>query len=59
MTCSKLTTETLEQGATYANVHNKDTSTTHFTPCSIVSIVNSDQVNTGWVQLAKAHIKLN
>ena len=33
-------------------VNNKDTRTTdaitYFTPCSSVSIVNSEQVNSGW-----------
>ena len=36
-TCSKLTTEILEQGVKYAQ-----------SPCSSVSIVNFKQVNAGW-----------
>ena len=28
-------------------INNKDTRT-NFTPCSIVSIVNFEQINTGW-----------
>ena len=41
-------------------VNNKDTRTTPlltlniFTPCSSVSIVNFEQVNTAWVVAAKA-----
>ena len=39
-TCSKLTTETLEQGVKYVQ---------SFTPCSSVSIVNFEKVNADWV----------
>ena len=50
--CSKLTIETLEQDVNMFKVNNKDTRTTdaitYFTPCSSVSIVNFEQVNSGW-----------
>ena len=42
ITCSKLTVETLDQGAKYVKL------TTSFTSCSSVSIVNFEQVNSGW-----------
>ena len=59
-TCSKLTLETLEQGANNIfEVNNKDTRTTPlsllltsnilFAPCSSVSNVNFEQVNACWV----------
>ena len=43
ITCSKLPTETLEQGVKYL--------WTYFTPCSSVCIVNFEQVNTGWDEI--------
>ena len=42
ITCSKLTVETLDQGVKYVKL------TTSFTSCSSVSIVNFEQVNSGW-----------
>ena len=42
ITCSKLTIETLDQGVKYVKL------TTSFTSCSSVSIVNFEQVNSGW-----------
>ena len=46
ITCSKLTTETLEQDVKYVQ---KLTIKTYFTPCSNVFIVNFEQANAGWV----------
>ena len=41
-------------------VNNKDTRTmsiAYFTPCSIVSIVNFEQVNTGWIVVHKLPVQ--
>ena len=53
ITCSKLTIETLDQGVKYFKLtiktpERRQTSWTYFTSCSSVSIVNFEQVNSGW-----------
>ena len=48
ITCSKLTIETLAIGVVLVSFWWL---WTYFTPCSSVSIVNFEQVNTAWVKL--------
>ena len=56
ITCSKLTVETTRTRSRTCKVNSKDTTRTRryqcrsgsVTPCSIVSIVNFEQVNAGW-----------
>ena len=48
ITCLKLTIETLEEGVKYVQSNDAKRRQTYFTPCSSVSIIDSEQVNADW-----------